>query len=83
MGTLYSGEYEQRQAQALALASQQQSQFLAGLQGLGPGFGSGLLAAAQASRGGLYNGKGEKVPEKPKTFKDELQEEIDEWLEDI
>jgi hypothetical protein len=39
----------------------------------------------QAAMGGLSGGLGGLIFQepKPKTYKDELQEEIDEWLEDI
>jgi len=83
MGDIHKGEYEDRRNALYGshqLAQQQALGF--GQAGALQGLASGLFAG-QAALGGLYNGRGEKVKEKPKTYKEELQEEIDEWLSDI
>ena len=78
----YAGNFGNPLGLAGAFADQQHSQLQA-LGGLGQGILAGSLFAAQSARGGLYSSSGEKVKPKPKTYKDELQAETDEWLEDI
>lgn len=79
MGGNYIGDYERqmgilRQREFHRNAARQQAALggLAGLSGLGQAFNNGFDI-------------GEKIKSnpKPKTLKDELQDEINEWLEDV
>lgn len=80
MGDMHKGEYEARMSAVYGSHQLAQQQALGlGSSGLLQGLGSGILAG-QAIRGSRMDWP---TFDKPKTYKDELQAETDEWLEDI